>query len=259
MLGIPNQLSFEAWHTIQEIQFSHGDDVYFKGKSLNKFGRNADLSTTEETVWLQGGTETYATGNTVDTISSSNAGDTQSVIIEGHTSSGSDLTFVVQSATLNGQNKVVLTTPLTRATRMYNTGSTNFAGAVYVYEDTAITGGVPTDTSKIHIRTDGSNNQSLKCATSTSSVDYWWIYNLNMNVFRQNTRSVDFKLQVRTPWNSGVFRTREVGSASNSSGSTGERCNIIVPPNSDVRVVAVSSGTGTEVSAEIQGYLLRKR
>ncbi len=242
---------------INTIYNDFGDvvSVENKKKSLLKFGRNDDIGTSEEMVWLLGGFETDASGNSIDTISSSNAGDSQDVVIEGHTVSGSDLTFVVQTATLNGQSKVTLTTPLNKTTRMYNNDSSNFAGTVYVYEDTAITGGVPTDLTKAHLSTDGSNNQSLKCATSISSTDYWIVTSATFSVNRQNNRSVDFKVQVREFGK--VWRTRFPFSAHSTGGGSTVAFDppLIIPKNSDMRVVATSSGTTTGVEVSLNGYL----
>ena len=107
---------------IQEIYNTYGDlvSVGSKKKQLIKFGRNTDLSTTQEQVWLQGGTEDLPSDNIINTLVSTNAGDDQTVTIEGHTISGNNLTFVTQPATINGTTDVTLTTSLARATRLLN-------------------------------------------------------------------------------------------------------------------------------------------
>jgi len=253
-------LEFRLRQAVNEIKVQDGVDISVrdKSKSLIKFGRNNDVGTTEETVWAQGGKETYATDNDIDSISSSNAGDAQSVVIEGHTLSGSDLTFVVQTATLNGQTPVTLSTPLYRATRVYNDDSTDFAGDIYVFESGGtVTAGVPQTATDIHLKVlAGDDNQSLKCATSLSSQDYWLLTGAYIGVNRQNTRSVDFRIKVRRFGK--VFRTIVPPlAASNESGTRFVPFDpvIIVRPNSDVRIDATSSGTATGVSAGLQGYL----
>lgn len=239
--------------------YGHQVDIIGKNKALKKFGENPGLGTTEETVWNQGGKETYvASGsNTIDTISSSNAGDTQDVVIEGHTDDGTGKDFVVQTATLNGQNKVVLTTPLNRSTRLYNNDSTDFTGDIYVYEDDTLTGGVPNTASKIHLKVSGGVdiNQSLKCATSMSRSDYWIVTQFYCSVERQQSRSVDFVLKVRRYGK--VYRKVALVSAHSNGGESFlnfDPC-LIVPANADVRVDATSSGTSTVCSATINGYL----
>lgn len=242
---------------VNEISGTYSDTVSVeqKAKSLIKFGVNGNIGTTEEMVWGQGGIETLATGNDIDTISSSNAGDTQSVTIEGHTLSGSELTFVIQSATLNGQNKVTLTTPLYRSTRMFNNSGTAFAGDIYVYEDGAISSGVPDTAADIHLKASIGDDQSLKCATSVSNLDYWIVTGLTLGVNKSASRAVEFKLQVKEFGK--VFRTRFFASCSSDTGSIHipfDPC-IIIPKNSDVRVLATSSGTSTGVEASIHGHL----
>lgn len=241
----------------EEIFNTYGDVVRVKPKALLKFGRNDSVDTTEETVWLQGGEETYATDNDIDTISSSNVSDDQEVKVEGHTVDGSgNFTFVVQTATLNGRNKVTLATPLARATRIFNNDDTDFNGTVYVYEDGAITNGVPNTAADIHLQTDGANNQSLKAATTFSENDYGIITSIVVSVNRQNSRSVDFRVKVREKGK--VFRTKLPPIACHSQSGTivvPLAPYLIVPPNSDIKINAISSGSATGVGAGFNSYL----
>ena len=234
---------------IANIDADFGDvvSVVNKNKSLIKYGVNLDIDAgVSETVWTVGGNETYPTGNDIDIIVSTSAADTQSVVIEGHTLSGSDLTFVTQTLTLNGTTPVSLTTPLYRANRMYNNGSTDFAGTVTV-EDNG---------TSVHLQVvAGDINQSLKCATSLSSIDYWIVTAFDISVDRTNAASVDFEFQVREFGK--VWRTRYYMSNNSSAGGKLfqlEPC-IIVPKNADVRVVATSAVNNTGVTASIHGVL----
>lgn len=233
-------------HAVETILDVYGDTVTIKDKTLRKFGRNDDIDAdVQEMVWLAGGIETLPTGNTINTLVSTNAGDGQTVTIEGHTLSGGDLTFVSQTATLNGTTNVTLTTPLARATRIINTGTTDFAGTVTVF----VNGG---DT---HLSTSGSNNQSLKAATAISSQDYWVVNSWSCSVLRANAAIVDFKFQVSPV--GGVFTTKGTCSVSRDAGTVLLTFDppIIVPKNSDVRVLATSSAANTQVDSTINGYL----
>jgi hypothetical protein len=246
------------WDTYRRIQkdYGHSVSVEYKAKDLRKFGANGDIDTgVEEMVWQYGGIEVLPTTNTIDTASSSDDGDNQTATIEGHTVDGSgNLTFVVQNITLDGQVKITLPTPLARATRIYNTSSSDFAGTVYVYEDGDISSGVPDTASDVHIVA-GADNQSLKCATSISSIDYWIIESVTFSVLRAASAAVDFRLQVREL--GGVWRTQmTIGVHSNSSPFQKELIRpLIIPPNSDVRVLATSSANNTSVSAILDGPL----
>ena len=245
---------------VRVIESTYGDTVSIeqKAKSLLKFGQNTSLGTTQETIWLRGGHETYPTTNAIDTVSSDDNGDTQSIVVEGHTISNGELTFVSQSVTLTGQTKATLSTPMARANRMYNNGNTDFAGTVYVYEDDTVVGGVPQTLANIHLQSEGANNQSLKAATSLSNLDYWIITQWDAFVNERTTAAVDFAIQTREVGTTNkVFRSRVTGTAA----STGPSVNIlfdppmIIPKNHDVRVVGTASTANVSCESFINGYL----
>lgn len=245
---------------INEIYSSYGAvvSVYEKQKSLTKFGRSVQVQTTASTIMtLPTGTfnETYVSTNIIDTISSSSSADTQTVTVEGHTISGSDLTFVVQNTTLMGQNKVTLATPLARMTRLYNTGSTNFAGVVYGYEDQSIMSGVPQTDSKVHLMVPIGTNQSEKASTSVSSTDYWIITSYYASLLNKTAAFADVQLQVRRF--GSVFRTQADIGVSSGGGVSQLVFNpyLIAPANSDIRLIAIASANGTDVSGGTTGYL----
>ena len=219
--------------------------VWEKSKTLSKFGSNIDLDTgTAETIWATGGTETLPTSNAIDIIVSTSAGDTQDIVIEGHTLSGTDLTFVVQTATLTGTTNVTLATPLARVSRAYNNGATDLAGDVTI-EDNG------TSVNLTMLGTVGAN-QSEKCATSTSQFDYWIITEINGGVIGTISANVEFKIQSKAMGK--VWRTIY---EFNSSTYTDIQLNpcIIIPPNHDVRMVGTSDTNNTEAVADIRGYL----
>lgn len=248
----------------REVLSTYSDTVSVadKGKSVLKFGRNGDLDTgTRETIWNQGDNETYVTTNAIDTISSSNAGDSQEVSIEYHTVAGtgtsSVFTFGTQTATLNGQTKVVLDTPGARVSRVLNTSSTAFAGDVYVYEDTAISSGVPTDATKIHAKVSAGDDQTFKCATTFSGTDYAFITMVYASVKRSTSAVIDFRLEVRTA--GGVFLPKLEFSAVQSGGVSAVMLDpyIIVPKNADVRITGEPNTNNTTADAGFAAYLAK--
>lgn len=255
---------FRLLQAIKEIKNDYGHDVYIKPKSLTKFGKYESLGTSQSLV-SNIGAETMATGNTINRISSSDNGDEQPVVIEGHTVLDGKLTYVVQTVSLDGQNEVILPTPLYRSTILYNNstngngnGAGDFAGTIYVYESGGtVTNGVPQDTTKIHLSAETTDNQSDKCATSISDLDYWIITQVYSEVTRSSNQSrrVEFKVQIRSF--NGVWRTRMRLNSSTESSTNSIELNpcLIVPGNSDVRMVATSNGADTEVSGMIAGYL----
>lgn len=256
----------EIQYAIRRIEADYGDrvSVNAKQKLLLKFGRNPNVGSdsTGYTVWYTGldqPHETYAAANTnsIDSISSSSTSDTnKEVTIEGHTESGGNKTFVVQTATLNGQTRVALSTALNRLTRIYNSGTTNLVGNVYGYENTAISAGKPVDTTKIHITLPAGKNQSQKASTSLSSVDYWIVNTMNAAMLEKASGFADVAIQIRQ--NGFVFReVEDVACSDANDGNFEFRPYLIVPKNSDVRLVAISDSMSRDVSGSIQGYLAK--
>jgi len=258
------RLPFDLIHAVSRIRNDYGDSIGIidKSKALLKFGRNIAVGTSLETVWEIGGDEAYVTTNAIDKISSSDTGDTtQTIRIEGHTVSGTgadaQYTFVVQTAILNGQNKVTLTTPLARVSRVNNASATALAGDVWVYEDTALTSGVPTDTTKGHIKIlgTGGDNQSFKAATTFSNGDYYLLTQLYASVAKKTAADADIILEIREP--GGLFLPKIEISAADTSGVSLINLNpvVIVKKNADVRLRCSASTTSVEVDAGFNGYI----
>ena len=202
--------------------------------------------------------ETFVSSNLIDTISSSSGSDTEEIVIEGHTiDSNGDFTFVIQLATLDGQNEVVLDTPLARCTRLYNNGATNLVGSVYAYQEQAILAGVPQTANKVHCIIKAGKNQSEKCATTISKDDYWIITMFSATVLEKTSLFADIEIQVR---NKGkTFRTLDIiGVQSGNNEEQYQTPYAIVPPNSDVRLVTVSSTNNKSVAGSIHGFLASK-
>lgn len=253
-------LDFWVNHAVREILDTYGDSVAIKPKSLLKFGQNQDVDTAApETVWLRGGTETLPTTNAITHISSSNAGDIQDVKIEGHTIADGELSFSIQTVTLQGQTKVALTTPLYRSTRLENDNSSVFAGTIYVYEDDTVVAGVPQTTAKIHLQTDGTHNQSLKAATAFSNNDYGIITHFYAGINKQTgSAAVDFRLQVQKYGK--TFNTKLLRTASSDKGiDLPMRPFLIVPTNADIRITADTNTNNVSVTAGFNALLAIKR
>lgn len=254
--------SYDLIQAENEVFSTYGDRVSAiqKKKSLLKFGRNGAVgSSTRVTVWNQSGDETYVTTNAIDTISSSSGSDSQEVTIEGHTVSGTgadaQFTFVTQTATLNGQTKVVLGTPLARMSRIVNNDTTVFAGDIYGYEDTAITAGVPNDATKIHAKIVAGDNQTFKASTTFSNSDYYFVSQVYASVSQKTSAAADIRLERRLV--GGVFRPFFEFTASYQGGVASVHFSpcLIVPKNSDVRLTAPASTTNVGVNAGFNGFL----
>jgi hypothetical protein len=269
----PESLDPRLLRAVSEIKALTDLDVSVirKSKSLTKFGHNALIDNTGfKTVW-EGQVENDepplfgdpALGNVITEVVSASAGDTQTLTVEGHTKSGDDLTFVVQTVQLAGLNPVVLGTALHTCTRAYNSSATEFTGPVYFYDPTdGETSGVPTDPSDIGLYLAGSadthGQQSGNAFTAISSTDYFLVTQFITDVNRSGNGNYDVEWQKRST--TGVWRPMEVDIAVDTGASSFAAVDLdpvlIIPPNTYIRALARSStASDGEVSAEIGGYL----
>ena len=249
----------------REVYSTYGQRVSTdaKAKSLLKFGKSGNLSSTAglQTVWSVDGNETYISTNLIDSVVSSSASDTQEVTIEGHTIEGSGVdakfTFVVQTATLSGQTPIALTTPLARVSRVNNNSSTEIVGVVSVYEDSAVTGGVPNDVTKVHIDIPLGFQQSFKAATTFSNTDYFFLTGCYGAVSQKQTAAADFYIELREVGKS--FRQIACLTASSTGGAFNIEFDpaIIIPRNADVRIRCTTGTNNAVVFTNFRGYLAK--
>lgn len=132
-----------------------------KRSALIFTGENANVnSNSVQTVWDLETEYVFSTSQSIDTISSASALDVGIPILI--TGTDFDYNEVTQIAFLNGQNKVTLSNTLFRVNNMLNISPTSgTTGPVYLYEDTAIVSGVPSDLSFVrgHIASDRESSQ----------------------------------------------------------------------------------------------------
>jgi hypothetical protein len=242
-------------------QFNEVVSIQNKAKTLVKFGKSAELSTGSlQTVWTVGDNETYVSTNIIDSISSSAVADTENIYIEGHTVSGTGtdqkFTFVSQTVNLNGRTRVALPIPLARVSMAYNNNGVSLTGRVAVYQNTALTNGIPTDTSKIHIDIPLGLQESFKAATTFSDKDYFILTGGFGSVSFKKAGAVDFYIEIREAGK--VFRQVAGISATNSSPWTVDLDPaVIIPKNCDIRVRVESGVNDTVVFTSFKGYLAK--
>lgn len=249
---------FRVLRAMDEIRQKDGVNVLpsATSRSLVKFGRNDDVGTALETIWIPTGDEVYATGNTIDSFSSTDTGDAGDIVVQGHTISGGILTEVSQTVTLDGQNETLLTTPLARVQRVFNDGTANWLGDVYIYEDDTVVAGVPQTAANIHLQAQAEDNQSHKCAFSTADGEYLIITTFHVSVFKKTASDAEFTLETREIGTTNkTFRIRFGMATSDAAGSIFQNLDpaIIIPPNHDVRVPAAAGNTGTSCFASLHG------
>ena len=129
---------------------------------IRKFGENPDIDTADGVVdvwnFPTAKTYTFSSSADIDTVSSSNAGDTDDLTVFGL---DTNWEAVTQTVTMTGQTKVTLTTPLIRVYRMVWRGAADAVGNIYCYVDGAITGGVPDTAADVRAYIAAGDNQTL--------------------------------------------------------------------------------------------------
>lgn len=168
------------------------------------------------------------------------------------------LSFGVQDVEANGQSQVTLSVPCCRVGRAYRPKQSRAAALVgpgYFYEDDTDTSGKPDTDAGVHLIIPAGVNQTQKASTSISESDYFIVTGIYLDVLEKNTANAVCEVQYREM--GGVWRP--IGpkiSASNTAGDPRPfKPYLIIPKNSDVRMI-VSVGTGTKrISGGIEGYL----
>ena len=224
--------------------------------TISKFGENPDVSTnsTPETIWSYGGVYVFSTTAAIDTISSSNAGDSQEVTITGQTADNIEVT---QTAILNGQSKVVLTTPLFRIYRAFNSNSSDLLGDVYIYEDDTIVLGVPQTANKVRLMIPIGSNQS-EMMVYTVPAGKTLVYTEGfIAISRSIAGAADFILKSRAK--DGVFRVqRRISLNSQGTGTWRAVYSVarVVSEKSDIVFECVNaSANNMGLSGGFEGFL----
>ena len=269
-------IDFKYYNELVSDTIGYTYSIEDKKKTLGKFGRtvNADSGVRTTVATFQGSVvnETFTTTNSVDALVSDNGANSGPVTIEGHSIDGEgNLTFRIQTVSLDGQTPVALSTPLARCTRIYRTPGTfaspavELTGNVYVYDSAragGASGGTPNDATATKCMIPDGFQQSQKCATSISQNDAWILTQITTGIERGGgggSVSVDVTVEQRTlggVWLPlGSFLT--VTSASPEVNISADPAPIILP-NSDVRLVAVSDTNNTTVEGNIRGYLAKR-
>lgn len=231
-----------------EREFEHRCSV--NRKDLNKFGGNPSVGTSEVSLNSWGADEVFQTSNVTLVMSSSDAGDTAEVTIEYMELVGSDFHFRTMKATLNGQNKVTLPAAGARWMRMYS--STSVAGDVYIYRDTAITGGAPDDLTFVHNSIPAGENQSQKAGTTIAYNNYFLVFSYWADVVKKTGADAVVRFKVREFGQD--FRTNpRRGAGSNRPLEAFFKSPPIILPNSDIIITASSTVAATDITAGFSG------
>jgi hypothetical protein len=237
---------------LREIYQTFNDKTRVDRKSLHKFGGNPSVGTLLEPVNSWGEFEEYQASNIVLNMSSTDDNDSAMVTIEYMYFDESDnLVFGSQTQTLTGQTPIALPVAACRWTRMFT--SSNVGGDVYIYRGTA-TNGQPNNLANVHCAIPAGSNQSQKAATSIAGSNYLILTYGWADTIRKSSSSVEVGFRIRQIGNDFRVAPRRGASSDNSISYVFDPY-IIIPPNSDVEVVArAESGTDNNVTAGFDGY-----
>jgi hypothetical protein len=111
-----------------------------------------------------------------------------------------------QTITLQGQTKVTLDTALWRFNRAYNDNGTDLVGNIYIYEDTAISAGVPIDSSKVRGYISIDRQQTEQCIYTVPDNHYLFLDSIWSGISNKVSATAILSLHVREYGK--VFRDR---------------------------------------------------
>lgn len=217
-----------------------------------KFGYNAAVSSTEETIWSQGGIYAYLSAAKVLKVSSSDADDTSA----GGGGSGArtvrifgldgNYALVQEDVSLTGQTAVNTTNSYLRVYRAYvlTAGATGQEeGDIYVGDGT-VTSGIPaTKYAKIQA---GYGQTELALYTIPAGKK-GYIHRLIASSF--GNANVFLTVRFMTREIGGVWRTRDIFTVSRGEVIIDHDIPIEVPEKTDIEVRATSSGVDVDCSA----------
>lgn len=258
----------EPWCNIavKFILDTFGDRVSVDSKRLSEinFGMNEDIVQDTETNIsnLPAGQpqEFILAANLIDTISTTDNSFTGDVFIQGHRIDGGDLIAVDQIVTLNGQNKVAIPIPLLIVDTAEDADEDLFSSLsdlVIIYEDTAISGGAPTDGSKVHLQFEALHRRSLKASATFGAKEYGLITQFFADINKKTAATADILIRIRQLGagpgrRPGGFKTRIIRSVSSTATNATHfemRPYVIVPKNSIVTMNVIASKSQVSLSA----------
>ena len=193
-----------------ELQVARGQIPGHKLKF--KFGHNAAVGDTEETIWAEGGLYVYPTSATQMTVSSSSADDTaagtgaRTINIEGL---DADYNEISEDIILNGQTPVTTVNSYLRINRGISltagSGGKN-AGIIRVGTGT-VTSGVPAN---VFLSIDGDgDNQTLMCIWTVPAGYTAFLVQTNVSTGNASNTPALLRTTVTARPQGGVFNTKE--------------------------------------------------
>ena len=258
-MGTPSSITRTGKHEPFHLQVSRNQITFHE--ALYKFGYNADINGTEETIWSQGGIYTWPTSAAQLYVSSSSTADT-----DGGTGANSvkiigldaDYNEVEEDITLTGQTQKITQTSWLRVYRMYVTlaGSGGAAAGTIYLANTGETEGVPTGTVYASILL-GAGQTEMAVYTVPAGYS---LYLDDIN-FTSAVSQANSYVQVRflqRDFGTNVFREQTRVVLQSNTYIFKFEYPLRIPEKTDLEVRAISEGSNNNpVSATWQGILVK--
>lgn len=230
-----------------ELQVSRGEVPAHR--SVVVFGYNADVDTSEVTVWPLPSIISHPAAALQMKVSSTNANDTaagtgaRTIVIQGLRG---DYTEVSETVTLNGQTEVLTTNLFIRVNYAYvaTVGSTNSAaGDIYMGTGT-VTSGVPATVYNI-IKFDFNNTVTGHYTIPAGYTGY-----LAQGLFSagQASGSTQVRGRLLTSGTDRIRRTAAVTTVNNGVADYAFEYPLLIPEKTDIEATAVGSAANNGVS-----------
>lgn len=199
-------------------------------------------------------TYTFSSTADIDTISSSDAGDTVDIEIKGLDTNWEEVT---QTVTLSGQTDVSLTTALIRVFSMENVGATDLAGNVYLRTNgSAQTAGVPDTANTVRALIKASNNRTLMAIYTIPAGKTGYMRSGYAHTAGANRES-NYIISLKTKNFGSVFAVRHVA-AVDDDGTSAYQHHFIEPAEfaekTDIMVTAQVTKAATAAASIAAGF-----
>jgi hypothetical protein len=249
-------LTIQGKHEPFELQVARG---HIEGhKTLFKFGNNADINGSLETIWSQGGLYAYPAAAIQMKVSSSSTDDAalgtgaRTVFVYGLDENYREITEVV---TLNGQTEVLTTQSFLRVSRAFviTAGSGNTAaGDIYVGTGT-VTAGVP---ATVYAVITLGENQTTMAVWTVPAKHTLYVHRGFFSAASNNaTHYILGKFMFRPV--GGVFRNAADITANSNAVPYDFEIPLALPEKTDIEARAIAvSGTNFFVTASFEGIYI---
>ena len=186
----------------------------------HKFGNAPDFDYGDNEVTIWDGADdgqawelmnyTYSSSADIDSISSSDSGDTSlDITIVGLDTNWEEVTQTVALDATDSQTRVALSTSLRRVYRAFNADGTDLTGHVIIYVNTALTAGVPTDKTKIRGIVDPVNQQTEMAVYTIPSGYTGYMRSWYTSASGANKTS-NYVIRLKSREENKVFRTKHI-------------------------------------------------